>query len=88
MCCWSEVNNSIRKPSGDTPFRLATRQMSISITGSNPNISTFLEKLHEVDHLMHTKMISLRRSDSRPSETSLDMEILVFDLFLKAKAQS
>lgn len=81
----SPVNNSVRRPGGDTPFRLATRQISISITGTNPNISTFLEKMHEIDKLVHTKTISLKRAGERSREQSLDLEILVFDLMLKAE---
>jgi hypothetical protein len=63
-----------------TPFQLVTRQMSLQITGTMPNLSRFLERLSKLNGLVHTKSISLRRTSQQSTNTSLDMEILLFDL--------
>ncbi len=87
---WSENDSpinwgAVKNRGSDTPFRLATRHMSISITGAMPNISTFLQKLHEIDRLVHTKKISLKRVENEQDILSLDMDILLFDLFNKSE---
>ena len=63
-----------------TPFQLVTRQMSLQINGTMPNLSRFLERLSKLNGLVHTKSISLRRTSQQSTNTSLDMEILLFDL--------
>ena len=79
----SPVNHTaIIDRGGDTPFKLITQQMTISLEGSMPNVKKFLGKLSEMDRLIHTKQISLLRGSS--GMTELDIDILMFELAEKS----
>ena len=78
----SPVNHTeIVDRGGDTPFRLVTQQMSISLSGSMTNVKNFLAKLHEMERFIHTKQISLVRGSSGKAE--LDIDIMMFELAQK-----
>ena len=66
-----------------TPYQLETRQVSLSITGSMPNLHHFLARLDKIDKFIHTKSVSLQRSDTGENSAALKMDILLFDLVQK-----
>lgn len=77
-----EVNRP-KTQSEETPFRLETRVLSLSVTGPMNGLYKFLSRLNQVDRVVHSRAITLRRSSEDGSMAALDVELLLFDLPLK-----
>jgi hypothetical protein len=71
-------------PGQETPFFLTQRNAKIRIEGPMPSIYTFLARLNQMDRFIHTKMVSLQRSDADENQTQLRIEMTLFDLERKS----
>lgn len=67
-------------PGAKTPFRLVSRQLSLSIDGQMPKLHQFLSELHKIDKTMHTRTISLQRAGRTRGIATLDLDMVLFDL--------
>ena len=66
-----------------TPYQLETRQISLSVTGSMPNVLEFLARIHRLDRFIHSRQISLKRADVGGNTAILDMDLVLFNLIKK-----
>jgi len=64
----------------DTPFQLESRTLTLSVTGPMIGLYRFLEGLHRVDKVMHSKTATIKRAGEESGTGSLDVELLLFDL--------
>ncbi len=71
----------------DTPYRLETRQLVLSVSGPMESLYRFLEQIHRVDQVLHSRAITIKSITDGAGEDSgtatLDMELLLFDLVRK-----
>lgn len=85
---WTTRDHPVRGLSathrGDnTPYQLETRQISLSVTGSMPNVLEFLARIHRLDQFIHSRQISLKRADEGGNTAILDMDLVLFNLIKK-----
>ena len=71
----------------DTPFRLETRQLTLLVTGPMTGLYGFLNELHKVDKLIHTKDVSIESSTDDGKTAELRMTLKLFDLAPKPAEQ-
>ena len=67
----------------NTPYQLETRQISLSVTGSMPNVLEFLAHIHRLEQFIHSRQISLKRADEGGNTAILDMDLVLFNLIKK-----
>lgn len=82
---WKENDHPLESgraaPAGSaTPYQLESRQLTLSLTGPMVGLYQFLEGLHQVDKVIHSKMASMKRAADDGGVASLDIELLLFDL--------
>jgi hypothetical protein len=87
---WTTEDNavddfSVSNRGNPTPYQLETRQISLSIAGPMPNLLHFLARLCEIDKMIHTKDLNLKRSGSEENSAILTMDVLLFDLVKKVE---
>jgi Tfp pilus assembly protein PilO len=85
---WTSDDHPVRSATlaerGDeTPYQLETRQLSISLTGAMANLHEFMARIHRLDKLIHTRSVSVRRADEEGDTTTMEMDLLLFDLVKK-----
>ena len=69
-----------------SPFRLKTQLLNLAVTGNLNDVSEFLAKLSQQEHLIHTGEFKLRKSTEDKNQVELEMDLLLFDLVpLEAK---
>ena len=68
----------------DTPYQLERRRISLVITGSIGNLHDFLEEVHKLENLVHTKSVSLEGNARSENTATLEMELISFNLVKKA----
>jgi len=88
---WKENDHPLdagRSSGADTPFRLETRQLSLLVTGPMTGLYEFLNELHKVDKLIHTRDVSIESSTDDGETAALRMTLMLFDLPPKAAAKS
>ena len=82
---WKENDNPLEAnrsadAGADTPFLLETRELALLVTGPMAGLYGFLNELHQVDSLIHTKDISIESSTDDGKEATLTMTLKLFDL--------
>lgn len=70
-----------------TPYFLQTRQLSLSAEGTLDRVQQLLEELQKTEGLVHSTSVSIRRSETKPQEVALDLELEFFDLVRKADVE-
>jgi Tfp pilus assembly protein PilO len=70
----------------DTPYRLETRQLTLSITGAMANLQDLMSRIHKIEKFIHTKSFALKRSTESENMTILEMDLLLLNLVKKADA--
>ena len=81
---WRENDHPIRgahptTAGAETPFWLESRQLALTVTGPMPSLYKFLDRLHGIDKVVHSRSAKIQ-SGENGSTATLSMEILLFDL--------
>ena len=76
---------NLADPGKETSFQLVSRQLSISISGKMPKLHGFLKEMHKIDTTMHTRSILLQRAQQSRGTATLDLDLMLFDLEVKAE---
>jgi len=63
-----------------TPFVLRTRQLSVSVEGSDTQIFKLLEELSKKGHLIHTSRFQMKKRDEDQEKVGLDLDMILIEL--------
>ena len=86
---WMEKDDPIRgmrtsNSGGQTPFLLETRQLALTVSGPMSGLYNFLDRLHRIDRIMHSRTVTIQRSNEDGSTAELTIDLLLFNLSKKA----
>lgn len=70
----------VGNPGQETPFVLVQWESKIRLEGEMGSIYKFLAQLNQMDRLIHTKVVELKRSDINENQTQLRVEMTLFGL--------
>lgn len=63
-----------------TPFVLRTRQLSLSVDGTNAQVAQLLMELSKKQHLMHATKFRMEKSDEDHDRIGLELEMILIEL--------
>ena len=69
-----------RRTGEKTAFALQWWPVSVSLSGTNASLRSFIERLEADGNLMHSKVVEMRPASVGRSTVSLDMELWYFNL--------
>lgn len=67
-------------PGRTSSFALKTQELTLSVSGSLPNIKAFASGLTAMGHLAHNRSLSIAASGGGDKEVVLELGLMLFDL--------